>query len=89
MQDVYPSCPSLVSQDLQSLTLDILWHLVVNTKGKGPGKGKGHWHFHQAPGTQAHLNTAVQGTEVFQEFLGGILQVGVAALGHGQDALQG
>lgn len=55
--------------------------------GKGPGEGKGHWHFHQAPVGQVHLNTAVQGTEVFQELPGSSLQVGVAALGHGQDAL--
>lgn len=31
----------------------------------------------------------LQGTEVFQELLGHSLQVGVAALGHGHDALQG
>lgn len=66
------------------------WHTVPSScehNGKGPGEGKGHWHFRQAPVGQVHLNTAVQGTEVFQELLGSSLQVGVTALGHGQDAL--
>lgn len=52
-------------------------------------EGTGYWHFHRAPGGRAHLNIIVQGAEVFQELLGSRLQVGVAALGHGQDALQG
>lgn len=35
------------------------------------------------------LRIALQRSKVFQELLGHGLQAGVAALGHGQDALQG
>lgn len=47
----------------------------------GPGGGGG---THRAP-----LRITLQSAEVLQELLGHSLQVGVAALGHGQDALQG
>lgn len=40
-------------------------------------------------GPPSALGVALQSTEVLQELVGHALQAGVAALGHGQDTLQG
>ena len=58
------------------------WHAVMVPEYKVGTWGRGR-------DTRAPLHVTLQGAEVLQELLGHGLQVGVTALGHGQDALQG
>lgn len=67
------------------------WHMVVvlEYKMRDLGRGRDTGIFTKPLGGRAHLHITLQSAEIFQEFLGGSLQVRVAALGHRQDALQG
>lgn len=61
-------------------TVQDTWHAVMAPEYKVGARGReGH----------APLRVRLQGAEILQELLGRGLQAGVAALGHGQDALQG